>query len=115
MRTEFKNGLIKCNEKVLWHCMSNMKASIVISIVFLIPSCYYVSALPNGAPTDACDEITPGHGFDPTDCGASCPFSLTLTEIDGSSVSGAQQQMYRCGSRHTSESLKLAVHYRYLY
>jgi len=60
------------------------------------------TALPTGAPTGACSDLTPQHfGTTPSPCGPNCPFSLALTAVDGSPPGNAMQ--YRCGSLHTSK------------
>ena len=62
------------------------------------------TALPTGAPTAACTNLMPQHfGTSPTPCGLNCPFSLTLTAVNGSPPQNPMQLQYRCRSLHTSK------------
>ena len=67
------------------------------------------TALPTGAPTAACTNLMPQHfGTSPTPCGLNCPFSLTLTAVNGNPQNPMQLQ-YRCGSLHTSKLDRLCM------
>ena len=85
-----------------------MAVFLILSILTLLD---ITLALPNGAPTSACGDLFPeGHFVPAQNCGSPCPFSLQLTAVDGAGVSGVQQQMYRCGSEHTSKCPSLSLH-----
>ena len=59
-----------------------------------------VSAFSVGAPTAACGDLTQQHpGVTPLTCGPSCPFTVSLVAIDGSTPTSPNT--YRCGSQHT--------------
>ena len=68
---------------------------LVLQIAFLRDA----SALPSGAPIQACGDLTQQHGgFTPMICGPDCQFTVTLVAIDGSTPTSPN--MYRCGSQH---------------
>lgn len=78
--------------------------------------CYFWLHVPprcrlHGAPTAACTNLMPQHfGTSPTPCGLNCPFSLTLTAVNGSPPQIPMQLQYRCGSLHTSKLDRLCTY-----
>ena len=71
-----------------------------------------VSAFPNGAPIQACDDLSPSveaHGAGPTPCPEPCPFSMDVREIIGILGSDGSTE-YFCGSLHRSERLTVVTH-----
>lgn len=57
----------------------------------------------NGAPVDACADLTQQHtGAAVAACGPpTCPFRIRLTHIDGVMVPAGEEGFYRCGATHT--------------
>ena len=79
--------------------MANLAAA-AFSCGLLLIAATSSMAFPSGAPVTACSTLTPLHTT-PTPCGPNCPFSLTLTAVDGSAPQTPMR--YRCGSLHTSK------------
>lgn len=85
-----------------------MKSRLCLFVATLFA--FYVPSLglPTGAPTfsTVCTDMTQQHaGILPMSCDpGSCPFTLTLLQVDGEDVPAGREAFYRCGSLHTSES-----------
>ena len=79
-----------------------------VCVIFLFALYHSVVALPSGAPTSACSDMTQRHpGNSPQPCDSGCPFTLTLTEVDGAPVPVGKEGLYRCGAQHTSNRIVL--------
>ena len=78
-------------------------------LLFLVAACYRRAlGLSGGAPPNACEQLAQQHSrVTPVDCGSPCPFTVRVVAIDGTPTTLANQNMYRCGSQHTS---KFQVH-----
>ena len=82
-----------------------MAARSLLIVAGLLTTCSIVYGLPTGAPTAACVDLRQQHaGISPSPCeGESCPFTMSIESIDGGTVPEGKENLYRCGSVHTSE------------
>ena len=79
-------------------------SSLVLVTLILAADWQYATALPGGAPTAACEDMTQRHaGISPVDCGPDCPFQLILIAVDGVPVAASDPLEYTCGAQHTCE------------
>ena len=85
-----------------------------VLLLFSVALVVRVLALPTGAPTLACNTLTPQHaGLSQTECGQDCPFSLSVVAVDGEAVPGGFSQ-YRCGATHTSKLINTVMTFQYM-
>ena len=76
-------------------------------LLFLAAICFRKAlGFSGGAPTTACQQLAQQHGgVTPVDCGPQCPFTVRVVAIDGTPTTPANENVYRCGSQHTSKLL----------
>ena len=77
----------------------------LLALLSVMGTVLEVDALPTGAPTGACTDLSPQHFVPATDCGSDCPYTMSLVAIDGAPVSAGAGGTYKCGAVHTREKL----------
>ena len=95
-----------------------MASHLLVIAASLLSTCNIVHGLRTGAPTfgGVCDNLRQQHfglgGFvSPAPCPqATCPFTMSIDSIDGGSVPAGREELYRCGSVHSSKLAK-PVHF----